>query len=117
MLAFIGYEVAKVSQEGAGLLYVRGNGQLPELPLAAGRKFHLFLSHVWGSGQDQAAVIKRQLQLCLPGVSVFLDVDDLNDISALETCEWPGLEPTSLAVLSLRPAPTSRLLVAEGRDS
>ena len=33
----------------------------------------------------QVAVIKRQLQLCLPGVRVFLDVDDLVDISALET--------------------------------
>ena len=27
----------------------------------------------------------RQLQLCLPGVRVFLDVDDLKDISALES--------------------------------
>ena len=36
------------------------------------------------SQQDQVAVIKRQLQLCLPGVSVFLDVDDLADIGALE---------------------------------
>ena len=26
----------------------------------------------------------RQLQLCLPGVSVFLDVEDLKDIGALE---------------------------------
>ena len=92
MLAFIGYEVTKASQEGAGLLYVghfhsQATSQLPELPLAAGCKFHLFLSHVWSSGQDQAAVIKRQLQLCLPGVSIFLDVDDLEDISALEACE------------------------------
>eukprot|EP00965_Chrysotila_dentata_P205865 6183212-Pleurochrysis_carterae.AAC.1 len=31
-------------------------------------------SHTWASGQDQVAVIKRQLQLCLPGVLVFLDV-------------------------------------------
>ena len=37
------------------------------------------------AGQDQVAVIKRQLQLCLPGIRVFLDVDDLTDISALET--------------------------------
>ena len=39
---------------------------------------------VWGTGQDQVAVIKRQLQLMLPGVSIFLDVDDLEDIGALE---------------------------------
>ena len=34
-------------------------------------------SHIWSTGQDQVAVIKRQLQLLLPGVIVFLDVDDL----------------------------------------
>ena len=33
-------------------------------------------SHMWSSGQDQCALIKRQLQLLLPGVKVFLDVDD-----------------------------------------
>ena len=37
------------------------------------------------AGQDQVAVIKRQLQLCLPGICIFLDVDDLMDVSALET--------------------------------
>ena len=44
----------------------------------------MFLSHVWGTGQDQCASIKRQLQLLLPGVSIFLDVDDLESIDALE---------------------------------
>ena len=34
-------------------------------------------SHIWSTGQDQCAIIKRQLQLLLPGVIVFLDVDDL----------------------------------------
>ena len=35
--------------------------------------------------QDVAATIKRQLQLLLPRVSIFLDVDDLESIDALET--------------------------------
>ena len=39
---------------------------------------------IWATGQDQCAVIKRQLQLLLPGVVVFLDVDDLKDIGDLE---------------------------------
>ena len=39
---------------------------------------------VWGTGQDQCATIKRQLSLLMPGVSIFLDVDDLKDIGALE---------------------------------
>jgi len=59
-------------------------GNRPELALAKGHKWHLFLSHIWGTGQDQCATIKRQLSLLLTGVSVFLDVDDLEDIGALE---------------------------------
>ena len=39
---------------------------------------------IWGTGQDQCATIKRQLCLLLPGASIFLDVDDLEDIGMLE---------------------------------
>ena len=39
---------------------------------------------VWSTGQDQCAVIKRQLQLLLPTAVIFLDVDDLEDIGDLE---------------------------------
>jgi hypothetical protein len=46
----------------------------------------MFLSHVWATAQDQVAVIKRQLQALLPGVRVFLDVDDLEDVAGLEKC-------------------------------
>ena len=41
---------------------------------------------VWSTGQDQCATIKRQLSLLLPGVSVFLDVDD-----AAQTTARPAL--------------------------
>ena len=41
-------------------------------------------SHIWSTGQDQCAAIKCQLCLLLPGVSIFLDVDDLQDIGELE---------------------------------
>jgi membrane protease YdiL (CAAX protease family) len=54
---------------------------LPRMPDAG---FHLFLSHVWGTGQDQMRVIKQRLREMLPGVSVFLDVDDLEEIGDLE---------------------------------
>ena len=56
----------------------------PELQLRSGIHWHMFLSHIWGTGQDQCATIKRQLCLLLPGASIFLDVDDLKDIGALE---------------------------------
>ena len=45
----------------------------PALPLATGHTWHLFLSHIWSTGQDQCATIKRQLAAMLPGVAIFLD--------------------------------------------
>ena len=56
----------------------------PDMPLAKGHKWHMFLSHIWGTGQDQCASIKRQLTLLMPDASIFLDVDDLESIDALE---------------------------------
>ena len=44
-----------------------------------------FLSHVWSTGQDQVAVVKRQLMRMMPNCRIFLDVDDLKDIHELET--------------------------------
>ena len=35
-------------------------------------KFHLFLSHSWGTGQDQMRVIKQRLLEMMPNVRVFL---------------------------------------------
>ena len=40
----------------------------PELLLRKVHRWHMFLSHIWGSGQDQVAVIKRQLQHLMPEV-------------------------------------------------
>ena len=51
-----------------------GNGKLPIVTLAAEHKYHTFVSHVWTTGQDQSAVIKRQLLLLMPTAKVFLDV-------------------------------------------
>ena len=70
----------------------------PALPLAAGHKWHLFLSHIWGTGQDQCATIKRQLCLLLPHASIFLDVDDLEDIGKLE--EYVGASAVIMIFVS-----------------
>jgi hypothetical protein len=45
--------------------------------------YHVFLSHVWGTGQDQMRIVKQRLLELIPNLSVFLDVDDLEDISDL----------------------------------
>jgi len=46
--------------------------------------FHLFLSHVWKHAQDQAGTIKSSLVSLVPTCKVFLDVDDLEEVSRLE---------------------------------
>ena len=64
----------ELSNHGLTLRH-RRTGELAQPPkLPNGLLYHLFLSHSWAN-QDAAAVIKRQLQLMLPGVQIFLDVD------------------------------------------
>ena len=46
--------------------------------------YHLFLSHVWAHGQDLAGSLKSTFCGLVPGIRVFLDVDDLKDITRLE---------------------------------
>lgn len=60
------------------------NAMEPLLTLRPQHEWHVHVSHIWSSGQDQAANIKRNLQLMLPGCLVFLDVDDLRDATRLE---------------------------------
>ena len=62
--------------------------------------YHFFISHVWSTGQDQARAIKQSLLQALPGVHVFLDVDDLVDISLLEE----EIEASSIIVVFLSAA-------------
>ena len=61
-----------------------GSHTLVVVPLPMGKTHHLFISHVWGTAQDQARVLRQRLQMVVPGLRVWLDVEDLTDISALE---------------------------------
>ena len=45
-------------------------------PLAP-ESFHAFVSHQWSSGQDQARSVKSAMQLLVPHLRVWLDVDDM----------------------------------------
>ena len=47
-------------------------------------RYHVFLSHVWSSGQDQARALKGQLQRYVQNIQPFLDVDNLDDTARLE---------------------------------
>ena len=61
-----------------------GSHTLVSLPLLQGKTHHLFISHYWKTAQDQARVLRSRLQAMVPGLQVWLDVEDLEDISALE---------------------------------
>ncbi|EOD23669.1 hypothetical protein EMIHUDRAFT_239307 [Emiliania huxleyi CCMP1516] len=60
------------------------SGRPPVLELSPECHFHGFISHCWGTGQDQTHTVVRQLQLLLPGVRIWLDVDNLEDVGRLE---------------------------------
>ena len=51
---------------------------------APGVAYDLFLSHTWATGQDTAHYMKRELTRLVPTLRIFLDVDDLKDVSRLE---------------------------------
>jgi len=52
---------------------------------------------VWSSGQDQAKTLKKELQMLLPELRVFVDVDDLANLDDLEVL----VERSSLVVVFL----------------
>ena len=54
------------------VIKLRSTLGLPALTIKQGITWHLFLSHIWSTGQDQCATIKRQLCQLLPGISIFL---------------------------------------------
>ena len=57
-----------------------GGKEHGEDPLGLGRlKWHLFLSHVWSSAQDQMRFVKTRMLTLIPDAKVFLDVDDLTE--------------------------------------
>jgi hypothetical protein len=53
-----------------------------------GGKHHIFLSHAWRSGQDQAKAVKLLFIDVLPELRVFLDVDTALDRARSEGNRW-----------------------------
>ena len=98
LLAAVLFFVAEL-RRAREILLVQATRQPPALTLAMDKTWHAFLSHNWAN-QDVAATIKRQLQLLLPDVCIFLDVDNLESVDALE-----GYMRESQAVLILLGSP------------
>ena len=82
LLIAIAYVVSRTY--GAPMVRLRSTGYPPNLELPQSCENHLFVSHVWSSGQDKAHTITRNLQLYGPGIKIWIDVDSLQDIDRLE---------------------------------
>jgi hypothetical protein len=63
---------------------MNATGYAPNLELSEDCKYHIFFSHVWATGQAKAHAIVRKLQLTMPGLRVWLDIDKLQDLSLLK---------------------------------
>ena len=57
---------------------------VPNLEIAESCNYHAFISHVWSTGQAKTHAIVRKMQLLVPGMVLFLDVDKLDNIDHLE---------------------------------
>ena len=78
--------VLAVNKIRAPTVIMISTGHVPHLELPDHCSFHVFMSHVWATGQARTHAIARKMQLLLPGLKVWLDVDNLNDTSKLEDC-------------------------------
>jgi len=90
LLLQLGLERVRMSREAraskARRLRRKDTGEEVEAPVIEDDAFHLFLSHVWDTGQDQMRIVKQRLLEMIPDLTVFLDVDDLEEIGDLENC-------------------------------
>lgn len=87
VFGILAYEISaereKQRQEARGetnskLRYVANDREV-KLPPITASQFHVFLSHVWGTGQDQMRIVKQRLREMMPSARIFLDVDDLRE--------------------------------------
>ena len=73
VIVALAFFAAEITSARAPYFLLEASKEPPQLELAEGKQWHLFLSHNWDN-QDAVAIIKRQLQLLLPGVRVFVSV-------------------------------------------
>jgi hypothetical protein len=81
-IAVIAFQVANAAS--APRIKLGSTRRAPVLDLPVECQFHCFLSHVWNSGQDATHTIARKMQLLLPALRIWLDVDHLQNISKLD---------------------------------
>ena len=57
-------------------------GMSAALHLATGLKYHVFMSHTWSTGQSQVHNLVSRLEVLVPQLAIFLDVNCLEDASS-----------------------------------
>lgn len=60
------------------------SGYSPRFEMPPDCDFHMFMSHVWSTGQAKTQAVARKLVLVLPMLKVWLDIDNLHDTGRLE---------------------------------
>jgi len=75
--------VYRGSLRSGNAVELRSMHQLVYHPTSTEVVYHAFLSHTWSTGQDAMRGLKELLREVLPGISVFLDVDDLAEVRKL----------------------------------
>ena len=73
--------VAKIKTPKVYLVSTRYSPNLEKPPNC---NFHVFMSHVWATGQYKTHAVARKLRLSLPTLKVWLDINNLRDVSKLE---------------------------------
>ena len=66
---------AALAAKARRLRYQATDEEVKPPSLEDDESFHTFLSHVWGTGQDQMRIVKQRLVEMMPELHVFLDVD------------------------------------------
>jgi len=85
LICLIGFLVIlTVSVMTAPTIRLARSNMTPNLEIPEDCKFHFFLSHVWTTGQDKAHKIAKMIQILLPGLKIWLDVDELQFMAQLE---------------------------------
>ena len=78
--------IQSVNELKAPLVRLVSTGSTPRLIIPQECKYHIFVSHIWATGQDKVHKIVRMLKLYIQGVQIWLDVDVLENLSDLEEC-------------------------------
>ena len=81
----LSFATVTINTKNAPTIRLSTSGYGPNLEMEANIEHHAFFSHVWKSGQGKTHAIVQKLRLYIPGIKLWLDVDDLEDISALES--------------------------------